>query len=451
MTEKYCSNCCKNINAATFFLHERMCSLNVKKCPKCNKPFTIDDLEDHMIEAHTDVECEFCKQKFSKSDIDNHKKRCDSKMVPCSFCEMDVLFGELKEHQKACGAITEPCIKCNRYIQRKDMDKHLMDGCPKPKNDRRSVDVMRNSSKLSLGKNDNNINNNNYNNNYIPIDINDYIPDEIFFEDDNIKKPNLPIRPPSGKRLLNESARKSSSNIYNNNTNKITKPINIINNKKETYNKPPSSNNIANHINNNNNNIQNPQIKKPVRKEAEKTKTNNFRKDRDRKNDYLNKQNNLNKPAIVIKPAAKDTTIKLNNVSNANKNTSMGNTRYNFRGNNRKISSKPVLNISKGSMKIQKEKESEEEFRRTRDKLTFKEAKNLTNKSMNSNAKNKNVSSKNLKKDVIKKNEHNTKKSNKIINDEDFIANLNFGEVDDDEQLMQEIIEQSLKDQKKKK
>ena len=74
MSEKYCSNCCKNINAATFFLHERMCYQNVKKCPKCNKPFTVDDLEEHMLEAHTEVECEFCQKKFLKSEIDNHKK-----------------------------------------------------------------------------------------------------------------------------------------------------------------------------------------------------------------------------------------------------------------------------------------------------------------------------------------------------------------------------------------
>ena len=37
----------------------------------------------------------------------------------------------------------------------------------------------------------------------------------------------------------------------------------------------------------------------------------------------------------------------------------------------------------------------------------------------------------------------------RIINDEDFIANFNFGEVDD-EQLMQHVIEQSIKDQMKK-
>ena len=59
MAEKYCSNCCKNINAATFFLHERMCSINVKKFHKCNIPFTIVDLEEHMEKVHSEIECEY--------------------------------------------------------------------------------------------------------------------------------------------------------------------------------------------------------------------------------------------------------------------------------------------------------------------------------------------------------------------------------------------------------
>ena len=525
MSEKYCSNCCKNINAATFFLHERMCYQNVKKCPKCNKPFTVDDLEEHMLEAHTEVECEFCQKKFLKSEIDNHKKRCDSKLVPCSYCEMEVLLGELREHQKACGAITEPCIKCNRYIQRKNMDKHLMEGCPPPKNDRRSVDVMRTSGKLSLGQN-NNYNNNNYNNemfnynnifnntnkndnnkndkkninssninnnisnnninnnitnnnkniknnitnnnkninnntnnnnnnntnkyNYIPININDYIPDEIFFENDNkknvdikihdnIKKPNLPIRPPSGKKILNEAARKSSSNIGNNHTNDMSNLNNIINNKKEANIKPPSSNITINKINNNTN-IKNPQIKKPIRKETEKAKTNIINKEKDKKNDFMNRQNNSNKQAVVIKPTS-------NKINNSN-NSSMNNSRYNFRDNNKKLSSKPNFNISKGNMKIPKEKQSDEEFRRTRDKLTFKEAKNITNKNMNNN----NKSNNNYMNNNNKLNKNNMKKNdNKIINDEDYLVNYNFGDVGEDEQIMQQIIEQSLKDQKRKK
>ena len=108
-------------------------------------------------------------------------------------------------------------------------------------------------------------------------------------------------------------------------------------------------------------------------------------------------------------------------------------------------------------MKIQNEKgkESDEEFRRTRDKLTFKEAKNIANKNMNSNIKSKNINininSNNIKNDNTKQKDNNTKNNNRMITDGDYIANFNFGDVGDDEQLMQEIIEQSLKDQKMKK
>ena len=86
-------------------------------------------------------------------------------------------------------------------------------------------------------------------------------------------------------------------------------------------------------------------------------------------------------------------------------------------------------------MKVSKEKDNEEEFRKTREKLTFKEAKNITNKNMNSNIKINN----------------NIKETKKIIDDEDYLANFNFGDVIEEEQLMQEIIEKSLKEQKNKR
>ena len=235
-----------------------------------------------------------------------------------------------------------------------------------------------------------------------------------------MKKPDLQIRPPSGKKILNEKARKSSSNIGNTNINNQNNAININNNiinKKETEVKQI-----------NKNNTKNTQIKKPIRKEAEKAKTNIYHKDK--KNDYLNKQNNANKQAILIKPIEKEKEDNKNKININNTNS-----RYTNRDNKKKLSSKPNFNITKGSMKVSKEKENEEEFRKTRDKLTFKEAKNIANKNMNSNTKINN----------------NIKETKKIIDDEDYIANFNFGDVNEEDQLMQEIIEKSLKDQKNKK
>lgn len=426
--EKYCSNCCKNIEASKFFLHERMCSINVKKCPKCNKPFTIEDLEDHINEEHGEAECEFCKKKYPKLELEKHKKKCDHKMVPCSFCELEVLLGELKEHQKSCGAITEPCALCGRYIQRKDMENHIIQGCPPPKNDRRSVDVIHNSNnKLSLNSNTNNIN---YN--YYPI--NDFIYEDFFNEDNKAKidikmhnnhnKPNLQIRPASGKKLLNENAKK---NILGNNYSSKTNNLNLINdNKKDDINNIISNNNKKedknNVISNNNKNSTN---KIPTNTKYGKSNLNQKKSNKDNKNynNYMNKQNN-EKGAIPLKP---------------NKNNSISdNPRYNNIKSSGKNTSKPAFahNLSKGSLnnnlKTSKNKNSDEEFRKSREKFTFQNAKNLEKVHLNDEIKK-----------IQKLNNHKG-----IINDEDYIANFNFGEVDD--QLMQQAIEQSLKEQIKK-
>lgn len=396
---KYCSNCCQNIESSKFFLHERMCSQNIKKCPKCNKPFTIEDLDDHIQEAHGECECEYCKRKFPNSEIDKHRKKCDSKLVPCAYCEMLIVLGEIKEHQAICGAITEPCPVCGRFVQRKELETHIMQGCPQPKNDRRSVEVTHNNNnKLSL----NNKNNNLYNN-YNPI--NNFNPDDYLNQFDvgkvdikinsNHNKPNLPIRPPSGKKILNDNARKLLSNK---NTNKRENNINIINN--ELNNDKKDKARLSNkNINDNNNNINS-----------------------HRYENYMNRQND-NKGAIPLMPIKNNPNTS--RYGNFNKNTNT----------NTKKSSKPAFatNMSKTSLNSRKstDKKSEEEFRKTREKFTFQNAKDIEKGHLNQNA--------------IKMNN-----SKGFINSEDYIGNFNFGEIDDEQQLLQQVIEQSLKDNKNK-
>ena len=301
---KVCSNCGQSIDASKFFLHERMCSLNIKKCPKCNKPFTVDELEEHIEEAHGEVECEFCKKKFPKIEIENHKKKCDSKMVPCRYCELDILLSEIKEHQNICGAITEPCQKCRRYIQRKEMEKHLLEGCPKPKNDKRSVEVIHNSNNKYLLDN----NQNNYYN-YFPI--NDFIYEDILDENkgkidikvnNNIKSNSL-ARPASTKKVQKNNTRKNKNKIGMNKNNKEYNDINEIINKK----------NISNHNKNNLNH--NNKISENLKISANK---NSINEDKNKNN---NNKNNINdKGNIFIKPATKS-KVPINPNSNYFNNT----------------------------------------------------------------------------------------------------------------------------------
>ena len=405
---KLCPNCGQNIDASKFFLHERMCSLNIKKCPKCNKPFTVDELEEHIEEVHGEAECEYCKKKFPKIEIENHKKKCDSKMVPCSYCELDILLSELKEHQKACGAITEPCEKCGRYIQRKEMERHLLEGCPPPKNDRRSVEVVHNSNnKYSLGNS-----NNNQNNYYNYFPINDFLFEDVLDENkgkldikSNNIKPNPLARPASTKKVPKNNTKKHVNKTGKNKINKEYNDVKDIINKKNSIN---TNNNDKNkHTSHNNNNKIN------INENSTNIKVGG---NKNSINEDKNKNNINDKGRILLKPATKS-KMPINPNSNYfnTKNTTKHSTNTN-RGNLKKNS---------------KEKISEKEMRKTKEKEKEKKKKSNEVKIM----------------PKLNNNNNNNKKG--IITDEDYIANYNFEDIDE-EQFLQQAIEQSIKEQAKK-
>ena len=111
----------------------------------------------------------------------------------------------------------------------------------------------------------------------------------------------------------------------------------------------------------------------------------------------------------------------------------------NIRNNDKKNSSKQVFennpnkgNLNKNIKTSKEKKKTEEQFPKSKEKFNSQNTKNIV---------------KSLNKESQKMPLPNINK--RIINDEDFIANFNFGEVDD-EQLMQHVIEQSIKDQMKK-
>ena len=408
---KLCPNCGQNIDASKFFLHERMCSLNIKKCPKCNKPFTVDELEEHIEEVHGEAECEYCKKKFPKIEIENHKKKCDSKMVPCSYCELDILLSELKEHQKACGAITEPCEKCGRYIQRKEMERHLLEGCPPPKNDRRSVEVVHNSNnKYSLGNS-----NNNQNNYYNYFPINDFLFEDVLDENkgkldikSNNIKPNPLARPASTKKVPKNNTKKHVNKTGKNKINKEYNDVKDIINKKNSINTNNNDKNkhTSHHNNNNNNKININENSTNIKVGGNKNSI----------NEDKNKNNINDKGRILLKPATKS-KMPINPNSNYfnTKNTTKHSTNTN-RGNLKKNS---------------KEKISEKEMRKIKEKEKEKKKKSNEVKIM----------------PKLNNNNNNNKKG--IITDEDYIANYNFEDIDE-EQFLQQAIEQSIKEQAKK-
>ena len=120
-----CENCSQYIESSKFFLHERMCSLNVKKCPKCNKPFNIDEMDEHIKLEHSYVICDLCGIKCSQGEFEKHKIDCSCRLVPCKYCELNVIYQELTEHENICGSTTQKCEKCGLFIEKKFFKNHI--------------------------------------------------------------------------------------------------------------------------------------------------------------------------------------------------------------------------------------------------------------------------------------------------------------------------------------
>ena len=400
----YCSNCCQRIEKSKFFLHERMCSINVKKCPKCNQPFTVEDLDEHMKKEHSEVICDLCKKKFNIKEYEKHKNSCDCRMVPCKYCELEFLYKELKEHQLTCGSTTEQCSRCGQFIQKKDFDSHQLYGChathlkqpikpvqPQIKNNNEIKEELF-GAKENLNR-INFINNNTNQKKDIKVNNND-------------NKQNLPFRQPSGTKILKEK-----NNMISNHA-----PV-------------PYTNNF---IGNNNS-------KEPVKPKINQGLYNNINVKN--KRGPQEKINNIN---IGLNNRNKEST----NVAKRNVNVSTGNKRYEGNKNKNNLGrkmSKPnfASNKSKVSMNSQRTSKNDEEFRKSREKFVFKPEivskgqmkNNKTNAPINTFTKSNNQ--------VITNNFTNSSRPPQP-QIKDSYNDYDFGEVEDD--YMQEIIQRSLKE-----
>lgn len=129
MSTTKCQNCGKEIETFKMVLHERFCSLNVRKCSICNEPIQIDEYSEHKNLKHIDLNCKRCGKKFPADKYDSHLKSCSKKLVECKFCGLFLEQNELKEHEYQCGSKTMQCDYCGLNIPQMEYDLHLEYTC----------------------------------------------------------------------------------------------------------------------------------------------------------------------------------------------------------------------------------------------------------------------------------------------------------------------------------
>ena len=129
MTTIKCSNCGKEIESFKMILHERFCSINVRKCSICEEPVQIDEYPEHKMVSHPDKKCEFCGNIFKYKEYNSHLKTCSKKLYECHYCGLYMNKNELEGHEYQCGSKSMACEYCNEIIPRKEYDLHLEYTC----------------------------------------------------------------------------------------------------------------------------------------------------------------------------------------------------------------------------------------------------------------------------------------------------------------------------------
>ena len=135
MSKTKCTNCDKEIETRIFFLHERYCTLNVRKCSICKEPVQKDEYEEHKILEHQKPKCTFCHLSFSNEELEEHIKNCSKKLYECQYCGLYMNKNELAEHEYQCGSKTIKCEFCGENVIKTTYDLHLEYTCEKTTKD----------------------------------------------------------------------------------------------------------------------------------------------------------------------------------------------------------------------------------------------------------------------------------------------------------------------------
>ena len=149
-----CQNCGKEIDSKIMILHERCCSLNVRKCSICEEPISFDEYNEHKQVIHPDIKCQFCGNIYKNAEYNSHLENCSKKMFECQFCGLFMNKSELKDHEYQCGSKTIICEFCKQGVPKLEYDLHLQYTCnKKTKKDRHSKIESKNENKINISPN----------------------------------------------------------------------------------------------------------------------------------------------------------------------------------------------------------------------------------------------------------------------------------------------------------
>jgi len=116
-----CCESCTNIS-----------KLNSTKCPQCRKIviWKSNKLVRKMISELSFI-CPDCSQTTTRSEWENHKKKCTDNKLTCKYpnCTVTGTQKEIEKHDQICGLRFSTCKNCKEDIRLSEMEQHVKFNC----------------------------------------------------------------------------------------------------------------------------------------------------------------------------------------------------------------------------------------------------------------------------------------------------------------------------------
>ena len=120
-----CNNCKCEIEEYKKFLHERLCSQNIKYCDICKEGIIKEEYEEHCLE-HNNKKEEEIKINTEEEKNSLSLKKVQSSKIGCQYCGFFLSFDELTEHEEICGSRTTECKICKKFVVIKNFENHIL-------------------------------------------------------------------------------------------------------------------------------------------------------------------------------------------------------------------------------------------------------------------------------------------------------------------------------------
>ena len=123
------NGCLEELKYDNFLKHQDQCDFRIQPCPNigCKEKLFKKNVAAHIFEVceFSLFECNFCRQKFTRTNYQTHLGECQFRFIECKECYEIIIAKDMPAHLQICPEVGKECGWCKQNIKNKFFNDHL--------------------------------------------------------------------------------------------------------------------------------------------------------------------------------------------------------------------------------------------------------------------------------------------------------------------------------------